>query len=329
VSQPAAEGRGVACLANDGVVDWLIALCESLHRHNPGLPLTVIPFDDRLARTRATLDRFGYDLFEGPALAAVKRLGADYWPNDEFKASAMRKFCAWETYDTFLFLDADIVVLRPLDPYFDAIDTADADFLYFATDLVQVYRPGALRERMLAEHRTAGFNSGTFMARRDSLSLDTLGPLAAAAAPLRSEFVDNLEQTFVNYVVDVSGIKKADANELVTDLAVAGGLMRIVRSGADFVLADRRVPYSGRLVSMIHWGGYKIGPLLPHRQLFLRYRLAAESRLGGLRYRLEVAFALLKDGSPRRAYHAVRHWRFRAHNWLSARGLAQWQGTGD
>ncbi len=178
-------------------------------------------------------------------------------------------------------------MLRPLDPYFEAFERADADFVHFATDMVQVYQPGPLRERMIAEHDVAGFSSGTFRGRGGQLDGAKVRAIAATTGPLRSEFVDNLEQTLINYCVDVSGLHKADANDLVDDLAVAGALMRLTGSGDDLKLADRRVPYSGRNVSMIHWAGYSLSSLMPYRRTFLRYRLAGLDGRQRLRYRID------------------------------------------
>jgi hypothetical protein len=318
---------GVACLGNDAVVEWVIAFCESLHRHNPDLPLTLIPFDDRTVETEAVLRRFGYDLYQGPALGRMDRLGEAYWPGEKFRPHIMRKFCAWDTYDTFLFIDADVVVLRPLASYFEAIDGARADFMHFATDMVQVYRPGPLRERMLADHDSAGFNSGVFMGRRGQLDANRLDSLASDVAELRGEFVDNLEQTLINYAVDTTGLKKVDANDLVDDLAVAGSLMRLTGRGDDLVLDDRRVPYSGRTVSMIHWAGNGLSLFMPYRRTFLRYRLAGVGPGPRWRYRLTTAKAQARNLTPRRTYHLLRVLPYRVRSWLSARGLAKWRGS--
>ena len=38
---------GVYCLANDLVLEWALALFESLREFAPGLPLMVVPYDER------------------------------------------------------------------------------------------------------------------------------------------------------------------------------------------------------------------------------------------------------------------------------------------
>src|SRR5262245_16881508 len=118
--------HGVVCLGNDAVVEWTIAFCESVHRHNPGLPVALIPFDGNCEQTRAVLDRYGYELFDDPMLAAMDALGAEYFPEGGLKTHIMRKFCAWKSYESFLYLDTDIVVLRSLEPYFAAFERSGA-----------------------------------------------------------------------------------------------------------------------------------------------------------------------------------------------------------
>lgn len=319
--------RGAVCLGNDAVIDWVIAFCASLHEHDPDLPLTLIPFDEEIGETRAVLDRYGYGLYEGPMLGQMDDLGRGYWPGEQFRPHIMRKFCSWDTYDTFLFMDTDIVVLSGLDAYFEAMEASDADFMHFATDIVQVYKPGPLREQMLAEHQSAGFNSGVYMGRRGHLTTSRLNSLTASAAGQRPQFVDNLEQTLMNYCVDVTDLRKADANQLVEDLAVAGALMRVVDREGNPVLDDRRVPYSGRRVSMIHWAGYQIGPRMPYRRIFLRYRLPGASRRTRWRYTATQWWELARSMSPKLMYQILRGTPYQARSWLAARGLVRWHGS--
>jgi len=327
-SDGSAPSHGVVCLGNDAVLDWTIAFCESVHQHDPGLPVTLIPFDDAVERTRAVLDRYGYELYQGPMLAQMDALGERYFPGGgPVKKHIMRKFCAWDVYEEFLYLDTDIVVVASLAPYFPMFDRSGADFVHFATDMVQVYREGPLRERMIAEHGAAGFNSGAFMGRRRDLTAAEIERRAEEAGPLRPEFVDNLEQTLINYCVDMSGLKQADATEISGVPVVAGALMRCVERGGELILDDRRVPYSGRPVSAIHWAGYGMGPLMPYRGTFLRYRLAGAEPAARRRYRLGAWSDQVGQMKPRRTYHTLRNVPYRLRGWLSARGLAKWHGS--
>lgn len=321
-----APAEGIVCLANDGIIDGLIALCQSLRAHSPGLPLTVIPFDANLTQTLRVAERFRYDVYDDPSLEAMDALGARYWPGDGWRPHTMRKFCAfWGPYERFLFLDADIVALRPLEPYFAAFREAPADVMYFQTDLSMVYRGGVLNE-MVSQHQSVGFQTGVFMGRRGALDAHTLERLLDESRAHRHEFVDILEQTFLNYAVDVSGLSKLDVHRVVPDEVDAWAGMRLTRTRDGYAIADVRTPWSGRPVTLIHWGGYALGPFMPYRRMFLRYRLAGS----GLRQRLAYRAAALTDAVrriPQRSpgWLAYR-WLTLGRNWLAARGYPAWLG---
>jgi hypothetical protein len=316
--------QGVVCLGNDVVLEWLRAFCESLSRHNPALPLTLIPFDDRIEQTARLLDRYGYTVLEHPRPSEIDAIFTSYYRGDSFKAHYMRKFCAWDTYDSFLFADADVIFLRDVMPYFTAFAGSDADFVHFATDIERVYRPGELRERMLARHHSAGFNSGVFMSRRGVVTPERVREVAETAAADRPQFADDLDQGLMNYCIDTGNIRVANANDLVQDIVVAGALMRIVESGGTLALDDRRVPQSGRAVSILHWAGYKPDPFMPYRRLFLSYRLPGANVLQRTLFNGRAAARMLRKATPARLYRRLRWAPYRLRSWFSARGLAKW-----
>jgi hypothetical protein len=317
-----APGEGVVCLANDGIIDGLIALCASLRAHNPDLPLTVIPFDSSVTRTRRVVKNFGYEIYEGPSLETMDSLGARYWPGETWRPHAMRKFCAfWGPYERFLFLDADIVVLRPLEEYFEAFRACSAPVMYFQTDVSMVYC-GRMREQMTASGLTVGFQTGVFMGRRGTFRADELETLVEECGAHRDGFVDILEQTFLNYAVDVAGLAKVNAHQTVPDVVDAWAGMRLRRTRDGFVLDDARTPQSGRPVTLIHWGGYSLGPFMPYRRTFLAYRLAGATRAQRIGH---IAGALLTSAgraARRSPLYLVHRWRKLARNWMASRGYS-------
>ena len=315
---------GIITLANDRVLDWLVALCESLRVHEAGRPVTVIPFDDRLDETRRVIVDYGASLYDGPTLVEMDELGRRYWPGEAARPHNMRKLCAfWGPYETFLFLDADIVVLRSLEPYFAAFANRPEQFMYFTTDIANVYR-GEVRDHMVAAHASAGFNGGVFMGRRGALTAGRVRERLRAAEPLRRGFVDNLEQSFINFCVDTVPVSKVDANELVTDYVVTGALMRLIHDHDGFVLEDSRVPQSGRRASMIHWAGYGHSATMPYVRTFLRYRLPHAGPSQKAAYQLHTMVRSIGPPTPRRVVRRLRHWRRESYNWLAARGRVKW-----
>ena len=153
---------GIFTLANDVVIDSTLALFESLKTFAPDLPLRIIPYDTQQQRLAFLAHRFGHSYFESPLLDSLHRLGKSFYPLQEFAARGFRKLAAFEgPFDRFLFLDSDVVALSPLAPLLQAIESSQADLVHFDTDLDQVYRPGPLRDRMVARG-ARGFNAGLF-----------------------------------------------------------------------------------------------------------------------------------------------------------------------
>jgi hypothetical protein len=317
--------EGVICLANDAVIDGLIALCESIRQHDPSLPLTVIPFNDSINRTRETVAAFGFDILDDPSIAAMDLVGADYWPGDEYRGRSIRKFCAfWGPYERFFFLDSDIVTLTSLAPYFKAFRESDSDFVWFSPDLNNVYRPGPVRDEMVSLYNTAAFNGGQFMGRRGVLTPAILREVVEAARPYRHGFVDILEQTLINFAVDLRGLSKVAGRDLVPDLAVAAAAMRLRDVDRRLMLDDPRTPDSGRQVSLIHWSGYKLVPLMPYRKTWLNYRLAGKSPGERATYCAEALAAAVKRTSWKTPVRLARRARVRGRNILASRGYIAW-----
>jgi hypothetical protein len=301
---------GLYTLANDHVVDWLIALLESLRAHEPDLPVTVIPFDGDLARIRSLSGRYGFEVADDPRLEALDDIGRTLWPEDEVSVGAMRKlFAFFGPYERFLFLDSDVVVLEPLGRFFEAQRRAGCDFAFFDDELDMVYKPGDFRSEMVQKRGAQGFNTGAWGSRAGAFELAELRDLVTRARSVKHEFVDVLEQSLINYCVDVKGLSVCAFRDLVPHGGTYAGL-RLRREGDALVVRDARRADSGLAAPFVHWSGQALGPLMPYRRLFLRYRLARmPSRLRRARYEARAWATLLLKRSELLRF--VRHLRVR------------------
>src|SRR5436190_2240775 len=93
---------GVYCLANDGVLDWFIAFCESLRAHEPPsrLGLTVIPYDDSLTAVLRLQERYAFEILDDDSLGELDRIGERICPGEIGGARAFRKLASfWGPYD--------------------------------------------------------------------------------------------------------------------------------------------------------------------------------------------------------------------------------------
>lgn len=270
------QSWGAITLANDAVLEWVRALLSSLRTHCPGLPVAVIPFDDRQEKLSTLLAQAGHTYFDGPAISRLHSLGRRFYPDDEFSARGFRKLAAFTgPFDRFLFLDSDVVALGPVDDLLEAIQDSSADLVYFDTDVEQVYRPGEIYRSVTARRPVVGFNAGLFASRRGILSPERFEhALSNIGEGWETELVANAEQPFFNLTVERLGLTCVRASELVRDTCstcwpAAGRL--------EFDGVAHRLRSSGRWdegwrMRFAHWAGIRLSPQMPNRDVWLRYR---------------------------------------------------------
>jgi hypothetical protein len=274
---------GAFTLANDAVADSALALFESLERFAPGLPLRVIPYDDRQDLLAPIVRGFGHAYFDSPEVEALHRLGESYYPQQEFAARGFRKLAAFDgPFERFLFVDSDVVALSPLAPLFDAITSARADLVHFDTDLDQVYRPGPLRARMVARG-ACGFNAGLFAGRWGVLTPESLASSLRSLEPdWRAQLVPNAEQPFLNYHADLAGLRVRAAHELLPDRCSTcwPAVGQIEWDGAAYRLRASGRWDEGWQMFFAHWAGFPLGSGMPNRALFDEFLTGGRERLG-------------------------------------------------
>jgi hypothetical protein len=266
-------------LANDATLDWVVAFLESLREQEPDIPMTFIPFDKKVGRLTRVAHRFGASVEWNPFLEDLDQLGGLVCESVK-RRHMFRKFAAFAgRYEYFLYLDSDVIVLNPLRPLFDAYVGSGADFLGADTDINQVYRPGRLREYMLRDQRSRGFNAGCFLSVRGRLTIDMMSELASSASEVKEQFVaHNGDQPFFNYCIDSLGLVGLRLHEVMPELAEwtwanAGSVRQVGRhvltTGPGWGGEGKRIPF-------LHWAGFKVGPSMPNAPIFLKYRLRSE-----------------------------------------------------
>jgi hypothetical protein len=275
-------GWGIYTLANDGVFDSAQALFESVKTFAPELPLRIIPYDGRQDRLSGMARQFGYSYFESPLIEALDRLGRSFYPEQDFAARGFRKLASFEgAFDRFLFLDTDVVALSPLVPLLEAMQAAQADLVHFDTDLDQVYRPGPLRERMVAKG-ARGFNAGLFGGRKGALTVPSLSESLRTLGPeWAEELVPNAEQPFLNFYADRAGLVVRAAHELLPDHCSTcwPAVGRIEFDGTSYRLRGSDRWDEGWQMFFAHWAGYPLGPAMPNWGLFEHFHARAAGRL--------------------------------------------------
>ena len=259
---------GVYCLANDHVIEWFEAFIRSYQLQNAALPLAVIPFNGNIARLKSLQARFHFEILDESQCAHFDALANQVLGSDRL-AGAYRKFaCFFGPYDEFLFLDSDIVVTSSLTPLFAAYAESGCDLVYFDYALDMAYAPD-LAARMLAEYGSHGINTGAFLSRNGILREADLWPLAEKAAAVRDGLLpDVLEQSFFNFVFDVSRSRMVGMEKLLPELAPKAWARQPFHY--DRQTRTATTP-EGKILPFIHWPGCGY-PTMVRPEIFLAYR---------------------------------------------------------
>jgi hypothetical protein len=282
---------GIYTLANDATLDWFIAFCESVRRHDPDMPLVVIPYDARVRRLSRLAARYRFDVLTEEELAPLDAIGRAISP-DELPGTFRKLAVFWGSLSPFIYLDADLVTVASVRPAIEAISRDVADLLIFDADASQVYTP-ALQARF---PHSAHFNSGAFASRSGLVSPARIDALSAEAVALRSQFAIVGEQPFLNLCADVEGWRVRHARQVIPAGHVWAGWP-----------ASEHRPF-------IHWAGFHLNPLMPQRRRYLEYRLAGAGRRERLRFLADWTLASARDPvrlalTVRNRVRAARRWR--------------------
>ena len=279
---------GLYCLTNDAVLEWTIALLESVRIHEPERVTVLIPFDDRTEAIRSLVQRYNVQLFEdNSVLRELDRIGTRF-SNQHFHVRVFRKFAAfWGPLDHFVFVDSDVVLLGSLQEIFDEYRASGAEFVGNDPDVNQVYKAGPFRDQMMSNTGAEAFNGGFFVASKNLFSLEEVDRLSIEAEPINQWFSDvGGEQPFLNYCVHARGLKYKSIGDLVPDTSVwTWAKQRVRKAGKIYRLGKNGGPEDGKRLPYLHWSGIACNPGMPNRRIFLRYRLHRMPWHARLRYR--------------------------------------------
>ena len=279
------EKRGVYTLANDVVIEWFEAFIRSFRKTNPTLPLTVIPYDQNISRLQSLQKKFHFDLMDASICSRYNAL-ADKVKVSKKEAGCFRKFaCFFGKYSEFLYLDADIVTLVPLDRLFDAFSNSSSQFGYFDTAMDMCYTE-SLAAEMVSEYGSPAYNSGIFFSRYGAITEAEVFAAAEKAAGVCDRFVACLEQPFINYVTDIARLRYANFSELAPEFApVVWARQPFTYDGK----TDMARNADGKMMPFVHWPGCAY-PTMVRPEIFLRHRTSDFSFIARIGYDLAFYF---------------------------------------
>lgn len=299
--------KGVYILANDVVLDQLIALINSLEKNvSPTLPICVVPYDDNTQQSRQATQAYSQvQWFDDTAILdkwetfATKIWEAHPTAFTEWHKRGVegvnrmgmhRRFCCFDgPFEKFIYLDADILALNSFDLIFDSLDEhafVTYDFQY--KDLSHVYNVSASNLTDVFDQNRLDmeiFCAGLFAAKKGIFSEGLLQELLSAlqAGDAAILYYHGPDQSILNYMVMKSGI---DAVNLARTLSPEKRTGCCVTS-PHFVEKDNVLFDNGEQLTYLHYIGISArffqqvcshqNILFPYRDLFLHYRYLKDS----------------------------------------------------
>ena len=276
--------RAVVILANDKVHDWLAACLASLRTVSPQIPCLILPFDNQLVRTEKLAARYGARIVQSPHLETLQALGATFCPGSTTAQHVFRKLAVFSLgIDTALFIDADIVVLKPVEQIFHAFEESNYDFLFADSDVERVYSDAGYREMMVQQFAAKGANTGFWVARGGLFPPAQIERLAEAAQMVKCHFDPRtMEQPFLNYCLDVTQARYGHLSLVIRDFPrCSWGALQALRRGNEWCCSNQYNEASTPL-HMMHWAGLGMGWQMPNRTIFVEALCSDRGRLGTL-----------------------------------------------
>lgn len=139
--------NGVYFLADDAVLQWALAMLVSLRSHEPTLPVVWVPFGGPDRHLRQHLNSYDVVTWRGEQdLREWEALGRTFFPTNPIGARLFRKLAVFDgPLETFIFLDTDVVIRRPLSWAYEALSRADTPLAFYDEALDDVYADTGLR----------------------------------------------------------------------------------------------------------------------------------------------------------------------------------------
>ncbi len=259
---PASKKYGIAIIANDRVIDWLLPFLESYIATNAAIPLYLIPYDNNITRTRKAADVFGVEIVSLDS-AELDALAKRLYPFNPSHRRRLRKLLALALpLDEVIYLDVDTIMLRDFGDVFGHVGAGKTDFLVACYCSDYIYNSKHKNYDFLRD--ALWFNDGFFVTSRNVLSLQDFYDVIAKDEKIFHTVRQRgglFAQPLTNFVVHRRGLK-------VTSLpdSVPGASGESFYKAEKVILApDGPLDAAGSRIYFCHWPGI-IG--LPRRRIF-------------------------------------------------------------
>lgn len=303
-----ATEKGVYILANDIVLDQLVALINSLEQNvSPTLPICVVPYDDNTQQSRQATQAYPQVQWFDDAVILSKweTFATKIWEahptafQEWRKRGVMgvnrmgmhRRFCCFDgPFEKFIYLDADILAMNSFDVLFDSLDEhafVTYDFQY--KDLSHVYNVDAPNLTDVFERdrlNTEIFCAGLFASKKGTFTEAMLQELLASLQAGNADILyhHGPDQAILNYMVMKSGINAMNLSRTLSPEKRTGCCV----TSPHFTEKENVLFDKGQQLIYLHYIGIssrffrqvcaRKNILFPYRDLFLHYRYLREAQ---------------------------------------------------
>ena len=261
-TSPVPRKYGIAIIANDRVVDWLLPFLESYVTTNATIPLYIIPYDDNMARTRRAAEIYGAEVVALDS-AELDALARRLYPFNPGHRRRLRKLLALTLpLDEVIYLDVDTIMLRDFQDLLGHVSAGRTDFLVACYVMDYIYNSKYKDYDFLRD--AFSFNDGFFVTSGKILSLQDFYEVISKDERIfhRVRARGGLfAQPLTNFVVHRRGLRVLPLPECVPG---ASGESFYKAENVTFA-ADGPRDVKGKRIYFCHWPGI-IG--LPRRRVF-------------------------------------------------------------
>ncbi|NES76462.1 MULTISPECIES: Npun_R2821/Npun_R2822 family protein [Okeania] len=297
---------GICTLANDNVFDQLVALLNSIEvNHSNEIPVCIYPYNNNIERITAEIstrpnvqiyndlqsiekwDKFFRDVWDAHPNAHQRRLEKGFTPYYRF--GHHRPFCAFDgPFDRFLYIDADALLMGPVDGVFDRLNQSDwvvYDFQYKDPGHVYDISSPRLEELFPQEYlKSRIFCSGFYASKKGIFKQENIDWFLGKLREGESEilYIWAADQPILNYMVMRLNLK---VDNLAISLSPNEKTGNSVTS-KHFEEQDHIVYDRGKRLTYLHYIGVSSKAFtrvcegenldFPYREIFLHYRYLHE-----------------------------------------------------
>jgi len=243
--------NGVAIVANDKIIDWLLPFLESYETTNHA-SLFLIPYDGEIERTRRAAEVYGATLVEDE-MSELDSMARHLYPLSPYRRRRLRKLRALALpLERVIYLDVDVILFRDLSPLFECVKPGEADFIVASSSEDYVYNGKYVQYEWLREARL--FSDGFFLTSKDIVGIRDFKDIVECESTIFHSVRKRgglYAQPLVNFVVHRLGLRVKSLSECFP--GASDETFYKVKTAS--FREDGPADFHGNAIYFIHWAG--------------------------------------------------------------------------